>query len=616
MRKLSSWTVPGVVAGAVAGVAAAVVGGCGGSDDDLQPVGGGPGSSSGGATSSGAPAADASSTPPPDPFAGPVQEPAPISTSEADVVTIVRTKDERRAISPLIYGINVATADADRPDDVMKCVTFVRRGGDRANAYDWENGVSNGSHNNGFQSDLFLGDGLADKTSPAALDLELIRRNVAAGRGTMVPFVMNDFVARTPATYIPYASAGGWDRAAFFDRVELVKPTPFDLVPNLDDGVVYTDEHVDFLQRKYPAVFAPGPTELIVGTDNEPDLFAYNFPMLQNGNGDDLTVDGVVVGKRVMGDQFTERFVRFARRIKEIAPRTPIAGPGHYAFDGWTTWHGSMNDRYGNGGDAAWYLDDFLRGVKQASEQAGVRLLDTWDMHWYPQREFNGVYTHLLDDSQTPMTADEIEAVLQSPRSYWDPEYDEQSWITRDHMHEPTKILVRLQQRIDAAYPGTKLGVTEYFPGGRGHVSSGLATVDSLGVFARFGVELAAMWPHPGRVEYAYGGIQLLRDASGTGVRFADAMVKVEHPEKIDSSLYAGADTPEVVTVSVVNKTQAPRRFALRFYNPGALGSVDVYRIDAEHPDPFAAGAEPLTRYNAHVYTAPPLSASLLVFRK
>lgn len=135
------------------------------------------------------------------------------------------------------------------------------------------------------------------------------------------------------------------------------------------------------------------------------------------------------------------------------------------------------------------------------------------------------------------MTADEIEAGLQSPRSYWDPEYDEQSWITRDHMQEPAKILVRLQERIDAAYPGTKLGVTEYFPGGRGHVSSGLATVDSLGVFARMGIEMAAMWPHPGRVEYAYGGIQLLRNASGTGVRFADTLVQAEHPEKIESSL-------------------------------------------------------------------------------
>lgn len=608
--RLSLWAVPSV--------ALVLAWGCGGGDDGpAQPGVGSSTSSSGsgpiGSSSGQAPDAGTND----DAFKGPVQEPAALAATEADVVTVVRTPTERRAISPLIYGVNVATADADRPDDLMKVVSFVRRGGDRANAYNWENGISNGSHNNGFQSDMFLGDGLADKTSPSALDVELIRRNIAAGRGTMVPFVMNDYVASKLASYIPYDNAGGWNRTEFFQKVELVKPTPFDLTPNLNDGVVYTDEHVDFLKRAYPNVFVPGKTELIVGTDNEPDLFAYNFPMLQDGSGDTLTADnGTQIGRRVTGDQFTERFIRFAKRVKEIAPQAPIAGPGHYAFDGWTTWHGSMNDRYSNLPNGAWYIDDFLRGVKQASDAAGVRLLDTWDMHWYPQRQFDGVFTHLLDDSVTPLTAEQIEAIVQGPRSYWDPDYDEQSWITRDHMKAPAQILVRLQQRIDAAYPGTKLGVTEYFPGGLAHISSGLATVDTLGVFARLGIGLAAMWPHPGRVEYAYGGIQLLRDASGTGVRFADNYVKVEHPEKIESSVHAGADTPDVVTVTVINKTNAPRRMGLRFYNPGALSKVDVYRIDGEHYDPFAAGSETLSKYNAHVYTAPAMSASLLVFRK
>jgi mannan endo-1,4-beta-mannosidase len=259
-------------------------------------------------------------------------------------------------------------------------------------------------------------------------------------------------------------------------------------------------------------------------------------------------------------------------------------------------------------------MDDFLRGVKQASEQGGTRLLDTWDIHWYPQRQFDGVYTHYLDDSTRTMTAEEIDAVLQGPRGYWDPEYDDQSWIT-DHMMAPVEILTRLQQRIDAAYPGTKLGVTEYFPGGRAHISSGIATVDTLGVFAQMGVGMAAMWPHEGRVEFAYGGIQLVRNADGNGVRFADHAVKVEHPEKIPSSVHAGADNPKVVTVTVVNKTAAARRFGIRLFNPAALTTVDAYRIDAEHFDPYAVGSQPLTKYNAYAYTAPPFTATMLVFR-
>lgn len=547
-------------------------------------------------------------------FDGPVKEPDTFAAGEVDVATVIRTKDARTPISPLLYGINVATADADRPDDVMKCVSFVRRGGDRANAYNWETNVSNGSHNNGFQSDLFLADGLASPSAPGALDVELIRRNVAAGRGSMVPFVLNDYVASRQATSIPYALAG-WDPSSYFNRVELVKPSAFAPVPDTNDGVVYTDEHVDFLKRAFPTdIYAPGPTQVMVGTDNEPDLFSYNFPMLQAGSGATLYEGGNPVGTQVTGDDFTGRFLTFAKRVKQIAPAAPIVGPGHYAFDGWTTWHGTMDGRYGNRADAAWYMDDFLKAVRTESEKSGTRLLDTWDVHWYPQRQFDGVYTHYLDDSTRPMSAEEIDAVLQAPRGYWDPEYADESWIS-DHMQAPLQILTRLQQRIDAAYPGTKLGVTEYFPGGRAHISSGIATVDTLGIFARMGVGMAAMWPHEGRVEFAYGGIQLLRNADGRGVRFADHSVKVEHPEKIPSSVYAGADSPQVVTVTVLNKTASARRFGIRLFNPAALSSVDAYRLDAQHADPYAVGAEPLIKYNAYSYVAPPFTATLLVFR-
>lgn len=589
--------------------------GCGGTDEVPFGGSGGPGSSDGGTVRGPDGSAPGDGGSQEDLFSGPVQEPATFAASEVDVITAIRTKDERLPISPLLYGINVATADADRPADVMKCVTFVRRGGDRANAYNWETNVSNGSHNNGFQSDMFLAGGLNQPNAPGELDVELTQRNLAAGRGTMVPFVMNDYVANQTATSIPYDQPG-WNPASYFNKVELVKPGPFAATPDPNDGVVYTDEHVDFLKRSFPAdIFAPGPTQVMVGTDNEPDLFNYNFPMLQAGSGAPVYGDnGNQVGTKITGDDFTQRFITFAKRVKQMTPNAPIVGPGHYAFDGWTTWHGTMDGRYGNLSTDAWYMDDFLRSVKTASEQAGTRLLDTWDIHWYPQRTFDNVYTHYLDDSVSPMTAEQIDAVLQAPRGYWDPEYDDQSWIT-DHMKAPLEILTRLKARIEAAYPGTKLGVTEYFPGGRAHVSSAIATVDTLGIFAQMGVSMAAMWPHEGRVEYAYGGIQLLRNADGNGVRFADHSVKVEHPEKIPSSVHAGADDPKVVTVTVLNKTATARRFGIRLFNPAALTSVDAFVVDAAHPDPYAAGTQTLTKYNAYAYTASPFTATMLVFR-
>ena len=552
--------------------------------------------------------------PPPPPPGGDPTVPDTFAAGETDVVSLVTTSLDRRPISPLLYGVNAATLSGVNaiPADVLRGVTFVRRGGDRANAYNWETNVSNGSYSNGFANDMYLASGLASPNAPGELDRAIIAQNRAAGRGTMVPFVMNGYVAGPVGGNIPYKTAG-WNINQYFRRVELVKPTAFAATPNLSDGVVYTDEHIDFLNRAVGGnMFAPGPSQVMVGTDNEPDLFAYNFPMVQRGGGRTLYVDGVAVGTQVTGTEFTAKFVRFAKRVKSLWPTAPIVGPDHYHYDGFTTWWDSMPEYSDQG---RWYMDDFLATVRAESEASGVRLLDTWDFHWYPQRVFNGTYTWALDNAARTMTAAEIDAVVQGPRSYWDTTFDEQSWITRDHLFGPATIITRLQSRIAAGYPGTKLGVTEYFPGGCAHVSSALAVADTLGVFARMGVHAAAMWPHSCDLRYAYGGFRLVRDADGAGARFAATNVRVEHPERAPSSLFAASDDTSTVTVLVVNKTNATRRFGVRISNAKSLGTVDAYRVDTAHPSPFLAARATVTKNNAYLYSAPAMSATLLVFR-
>ena len=97
--------------------------------------------------------------------------------------------------------------------------------------------------------------------------------------------------------------------------------------------------------------------------------------------------------------------MKFAKRVKELAPTAPIIGPDHYHYDGWTTWHASMNE-YSDFG--RWYMDDFLATVRAESEAIGTRLLDTWDFHWYPQRVFNGTFTWAIDHAKRPMIEAEI----------------------------------------------------------------------------------------------------------------------------------------------------------------------------------------------------------------
>ncbi len=553
-----------------------------------------------------------SDNPPPPLRPGVPNAPDDFRAGEVDVVSTIKTSEERRPISPLIYGIN-AVSPKGLPADVLRATSFLRRGGDRANTYNWENNLSNGSHNNGFASDAYLARHLASPSTPGEVDRELIALNRAAGRGTMVSFTMHDFVAAVPASNLPFKTPG-WNIAQYFHRVELVKPTAFASSPNLNDGVVYTDEHINFLATRFPTdIFAPGTGQVIVGTDNEPDLYDYAFPMLQRGTGRRLYVDGVEVGRQVTGDVFTQRFLTFARRVKSLWPNAPIVGPGHYQFDGFSSWRAVSNAYSGTG---RWYMDDFLEAVRSASQSSGKRLLDTWDFHWYPQALVNGTPTWNLNAASRPMTAAEIDAVVQAPRSYWDKDYDEGSWITKDHLLGPAYILDRLESRIAQRYPGTRLGINEYFPGGCGHVSSGLATADSLGIFGRKGVHMAALWPVGCDLRWAYGAFKLLRNADGNGLSFASTSVRVEHPEKAPSSMYASSDAPSTVTVLVVNKSASPRRFGIRVSNSVALSKVDVRRIDAQSPDPKLVATDPLVKNNAYAYSAPALSATLLVFRQ
>ncbi|MBI4469687.1 MAG: hypothetical protein HY650_10240 [Acidobacteria bacterium] len=546
----------------------------------------------------------------------PAGDPDTFAAGEVDVVTLVRTTEGRRPISPFIYGIN-GWASTGFPSDVLAAVTLVRRGGDRGNSYNWETNVSNGSYNNGFVNDMTLGIGTPDPNAPASQDLALLEQHRPAGRAVMVPFVLQDWVSG-PRGGIGAYDQPGWNRSQFFRRVGFVKPTAYAATPDLNDGMSYSDEHLNFMRNRYPGldITAPLPGQMLIGIDNEPDLYHYNFPMLQSGLGAPILAgNGQRIGTRVTSREFTDRMISFARRVKQIAPLSHIVGPSHYHFDGWTTWHDENTVEYSSQG--RWYMDDFLSAVKAASEQAGKRLLDTWDFHWYPQGISAGTYVWNLDHRARPLTQAEIDQVVQSPRSYWDPTYDENSWITsRDHLNGPGYIISRLQQRIAASYPGTKIGVTEYFPGGRNHISSGLAVADSLGVFQRLGVNLAALWPvgSASDLAYAYGALKLLRNADGNGLRYADTNVRVEHPEVVQTSVYAGSDTLQRVTVLVINKTIAARRLGVRLFNPERLTRVDAYRIDAANPSPYLAAQEAVTKVNAYAYSAPPLSATMLVF--
>ena len=245
----------------------------------------------------------------------------------------------------------------------------------------------------------------------------------------MVPFVLNDWVSGPVASNIPYATAG-WNKAAYFNRVGLVKPTAFATharsqrrhglhgrAHGLHEGPV-RDRHLRV---------SAGASRVLVGIDNEPDLYHCNFPMLQEGSRrrHHDAERRHHVGKRVTAEEFTQRTITFASAREAPSRRTrTIVGPSHYHFDGFTTWHELENAQFRRTATGTWMTSS--PPSRRRATRTGVRLLDTWDFHWYPQRvSSTGRTSRRLDNSVRTMTAAEIDAVVQGPRSYWDPTYDE-----------------------------------------------------------------------------------------------------------------------------------------------------------------------------------------------
>jgi len=81
-----------------------------------------------------------------------------------------------------------------------------------------------------------------------------------------------------------------------------------------------------------------------------------------------------------------------------------------------------------------------------------------------------------------------------------------ESWITKDVLHQPIRLLPRVQEKIARHYPGTKLAITEYYYGGGAHISGAPAQADALGIFGREGVFATALW-HEGKTDdrFTYG---------------------------------------------------------------------------------------------------------------
>ena len=505
----------------------------------------------------------------------------------APTVTIAANPDTAAwtAISPYIYGINFATQITPAPRNL----TLDRMGGNRWTAYNWETNASNAGSDYYFESDAYL--------SSSSVPGEAVRATLAAdralGMATLMTVQLQGYVAADEAGPV----AQPFPDLARFLPVSYRKGAPFADPPDITDQSVFMDEFLAGLKGKFTGVdIFTDVVPTFVSLDNEPELWGSTHAEVQNG--------------LVDPEAYLQKTIALARALKDMEPGVVLFGPVHYGFNGIVNWQNAAGFT-----DTFWFTDQYLQELKAASATYQKRLLDVYDFHWYTEATA-GDGTRVTNLQGPSLTADQIQAIVQSPRSLWDPTYTESSWIAQ-YLGAPVNLLGRLQTRIDADWPGTRLSISEYDNGGDQHIAGAIAQADNLGAFGRRGLYAATLWPMSASPAYLYAAFKMFRDFDGALGQFGDKAIPAVSTNDALVTAYVSQDSTHPGRYVIVALNRSPDYQDVAFTGlPAAAGTAKVYRLDgnpanAANPAPVLAGQVPAA-LSSWVVTLPPLCVTTL----
>ncbi|KIM20289.1 glycoside hydrolase family 44 protein [Serendipita vermifera MAFF 305830] len=424
-------------------------------------------------------------------------------------------------ISPLIYGVNWPPSASYIQ---QLGVTISRWGGNAVTAYNPFGDFTNAANDWYFENRASDG-GKADTW---------IGWIKAAGSQAMMTIPALDWVAKDSTSYSypksiypnqqkfdPYnADAGN----GLFPNGSYVQPTPD---PN----------------RAYVPWNTTAARTWLTGLANKPEFVFIDNEIEIAGN----THQDIHPAPMSYDEELT-RMVAYAKMAKEVLPNAKVAAPSTCSW--WFYWTSAVGYTDNTAHNNVDFLPWFLAQMKSASTTAGKRLLDYLDIHYYFQPDLSA-----NDDAAKALR-------LRMTRSLWDPGYVDESWAGSNvQNHQPNGAAVwlipRMKQLIDSNYPGTKLSISEWASTADGDITGGLVTADVLGIFGRYGVDVATYWSNPdakGPVGLAYW---LYR---GSGTYFGNTGVQVNLATYNAANTYGvyAATEGGKLSVVIINKDTKP----------------------------------------------------------
>lgn len=506
------------------------------------------------------------------------------SKAQIDVEFNIYPDSGQTTISPYIYGCNWTT---ETNASTEQNFSFIRMGGNRTTSYNWENNASNAGEDWNNASDDYWAEYLDISASdtPGIVATTIIDQAKANDSEALITLQM--------AGYVAADKNGTVDTTAPSDRwceVVAAKNADYSLSPDLTDGKVYMDEYVNFLKNTY------GSGGVKFALDNEPSLWSTSHPYIHANS--------------TACQELIEKSITLASAVKAVDSSAEVFGFVSYGFNSYRTFQ-DASDWKSLSGSHNWFLGYYLEKMKEASDSVGERLIDVLDLHWYPEAEGD----NRIINSSANTTNDKL-ARLQAPRTLWDSDYTEDSWIAQ-YFSSYLPLIPSLQNSIDTYNPGTKLAISEFQYGGYDDITGAIALSDALGIFGKYGVYAAMHWDTPG----SYGSLayQLYRNYDGHNATYGDINVTASMSDKENSSVYASvvSDNEDELHIIALNKSMEDS-ITGTFNINGSLNnytSVLVYTIREDAAE-ITTENDITISGNSFTYVLPALSAFHFIVSK
>lgn len=443
----------------------------------------------------------------------------------------VVVSDSPTQISQYIYGTNQTMEGGEN-------WTSMRIGGNRLTGYNWENNASNAGSDYFQESDNYLPSvfGVPDDSSdyPAIVTEAFLSRANLYNAYPLVTLQMAGFVAKDKNGIVDSTETAPSPR---WNYVKFTKSSPLSITPDTGNDTVFMDEYVKFLVNEYGKA---GSTTGVKGyeLDNEPALWPSTHPRIHPN--------------QTTCQELIQKSVLLARAVKSIDSSAEVFGPVAYGFGSYYNFQTAPDWTSVSAGKGySWFLDYYLDQMEKASADAGERLLNVLDLHWYPEAQ-GSEGNRIINSDAT--TASDMEARIQAPRTLWDPVYRENSWIAQ-YFSTFLPLIPKIEQSIKRYYPGTKLAFTEFEYGGENNISGALAIDDVLGVFAKYGVYFASYWQGSAQSPYISAAYKMYRNYDGNNSTFGEYSLPSQTSDSLDCSIYGSiTDSANEIHLIVINK--------------------------------------------------------------